>query len=63
MADDEVVYVEELGDALEGRVAVCVGGMCPVVEVGGVGGGPGDDGAVDVFGEDLDFAGAVEGGG
>lgn len=60
LADDEVVHIEKFGDALERRVPVRVRGVCPVAEVGSVGSGPWHDGAMDVFGEDFDFAGAVE---
>lgn len=55
LADDEVVDVEELGDAAERGVTVVVGCVCPVVEIGRVGGRPGDDVAVDVFAEKGGF--------
>lgn len=56
LGDDEVIDVEELCDAHEGRVAVGVGGVGPVAEVDFAGGGPGDDVAVLVFAEDGVFA-------
>lgn len=49
LGDNKVVDVEELGDAGEWRVAVCVAGLAPGAEGGFLGGGPGDDGACFVF--------------
>lgn len=62
LADDEVVHVEELGDAAQRGVAVVVRGVRPVVEVGRVGGRPGHDVSVDVLAEEGRLAVAVEGG-
>lgn len=62
LADDEVVHVEELGDAEEGGFLLGVGGVGPVVEVDFVGGLPGDNVALGVFAEDLGLTVAVEGG-
>jgi hypothetical protein len=63
LGDDEVVYVEELGDAMEGGVAVGIGGrgwVGPGAEGGFFGAGPAGDGAVFVFAEEGD--GTVKGG-
>lgn len=46
---DEVVHVEELGDAREWRVAVRVAGLAPGAERDALRRGPGHDGVVFVF--------------
>ena len=59
LGDDEVVDVEELGDAGKGRVALGVGGLAPGAEGDFLGGGPRDDGPGFVFAFEDD--GGVEG--
>lgn len=49
LGDDEVVDVEELGDAGEGGIAVGVAGVAPGAEGDFLGVCPGDDGAGFVF--------------
>lgn len=61
LGDDEVVDVEELGDAGEGGFAVVVGGLAPGAEGDFLCGCPGHDGAGFVFA--LQDYGGVEGGG
>lgn len=73
LGDDEVVDVEELGDAVEGRLAVVVAagrgvrvvvvGVGPRAEGRFLGGGPGDDVAVFVLAEEHDGVGGGGGGG
>lgn len=60
LAHDEVVDVEQLGNAPQRRVSVVVRCVGPVVEVGRVGGRPGDDVTVDVFAEERGFAVSVQ---
>ena len=62
LADDEVVDVEELGDAGEGAVAVvgAVAGRLPVVERHLRGNEPGDDGARLVLAEEAAVLRVVE---
>lgn len=49
LGDDEVVDVEELGDAGEWGITVGVAGVAPGAESDFLGVGPGDDGAGFVF--------------
>lgn len=55
-----MVHVEELRDALEGRLALGVRCVGPVAEVGSVGLFPGDDVPQGVFAEDGCLSVAVE---
>ena len=61
LADDEVVDIEELGDAQQGGLAVRVGHLGPVARVDRVGRLPGDDVALRVLAQDPRLAVVVEG--
>lgn len=60
LADDEVVDVEELGDALEGRFSLGVCGVGPVPEVDCVGRLPGNDVALGVLAQNLGLSIAIK---
>lgn len=61
LADNKVVDVEKLGDATQGRVALRVRRVCPMAEVGGIGGCPGNNIPVGVLAEDCRLTSTVEG--
>lgn len=59
LADNEMVHVEQLGNASKRGVTICIRCMSPVAEVGRVGRSPRNNVAVSVFAQDGGFGMAI----